>query len=206
MVAMLAVGVLAAVVTGLFGEWTFAPVAFAMIVGWAAACVTYILWVWLIVGAMDAATTARHATREDPSRATSELLVLLASLASLGGIGFLLFAAHAASVGERGLLAGVAVVSVGLSWALIHTLYTLRYASLYYRGVVGGIDFNQEELPRYSDFAYLSFTLGMTYQVSDTNLQNHEMRVTALRHGLLSFPFGSGILATVINLVAGLLS
>lgn len=206
MVAMLAVGVLAAVVTGLFGEWTVAPVAFAMIVGWAAACVTYILWVWLIVGAMDAATTARHATREDPSRATSELLVLLASLASLGGIGFLLFAAHAASVGERGLLAGVAVVSVGLSWALIHTLYTLRYASLYYRGVVGGIDFNQEELPRYSDFAYLSFTLGMTYQVSDTNLQNHEMRVTALRHGLLSFPFGSGILATVINLVAGLLS
>lgn len=206
MVAMLLVGVLAAVVTGLFGAWTFAPVAFAVIVGWAAACVTYILWVWLIIGAMDAATTARHATREDPSRATSELLVLLASLASLGGIGFLLFAAHAASVGERGLLAGVAVVSVGLSWALIHTLYTLRYASLYYRGVVGGIDFNQEELPRYSDFAYLSFTLGMTYQVSDTNLQNHEMRVTALRHGLLSFPFGSGILATVINLVAGLLS
>jgi uncharacterized membrane protein len=104
----------------------------------------------------------------------------------------------------RGSLAGVAVVSVALSWGLIHTLFTLRYASLYYWDQEGGIDFNQDEPPRYSDFAYLAFTLGMTFQVSDTNLQSNDIRATALRHGLLSYVFGSVILATLINLIVGL--
>jgi uncharacterized membrane protein len=102
------------------------------------------------------------------------------------------------------LLAALAVGSVALSWLLVHTLFTLRYARLYYRGAVGGINFNQAEPPQYTDFAYLAFTLGMTFQVSDTNIQNHEIRSTALRHSLLSFVFGSIILATIINLVAGL--
>jgi uncharacterized membrane protein len=75
---------------------------------------------------------------------------------------------------------------------------------LYYSGSIGGIDFNQKDPPRFADFAYLAFTLGMTYQVSDTNLQSAQIRAAALRHGLLSFVFGSMILATTVNLVAGL--
>jgi uncharacterized membrane protein len=75
---------------------------------------------------------------------------------------------------------------------------------LYYSGMVGGIDFNQTELPRFTDFAYLAFTIGMTYQVSDTNLRSTQIRAAALRHSLLSFLFGSMILATMVNLVAGL--
>jgi uncharacterized membrane protein len=97
------------------------------------------------------------------------------------------------------------VLSVVLSWTLLHTLFTLRYARLYYEGADGGIEFNQTEPPSYGDFAYLAFTLGMTFQVSDTNLKTHLIRMTALRHGLLSYLFGSVILATMINLVAGLL-
>lgn len=197
---MLLVGVLAGAATGAAGDWTF-----AVIVGWGFACIVYIAWVWAVIGRMDAPTTASHATREDPSRAASEFLILLAGLASLGAIGFLLVARPGTSSGQIGALAAVVVVSVALSWALVHTLFTLRYASVYYRDDVGGVDFNQDELPRYTDFAYLSFTIGMTYQVSDTNLQSHAMRMNALRHALLSFPFGSGILATVVNLVAGLL-
>ena len=196
---MLVVGAVAAVLVGLRFEWTI-----AVIVGWAAASVTYVVWVWLVIGHMDAATTEIHATREDPSRAVSDLLVLLASLASLGAIVFLLIGAHEAIGAQRGVLAALAVVSVGLSWTLIHTLFTVRYASLYYRDGEGSVDFNQVDPPRYSDFAYLSFTLGMTFQVSDTNLQTHAIRVTALRHGLLSYLFGSVILATMINLLAGL--
>lgn len=196
---MLVVGVIAAVVTGMLDAWPF-----SLIIGWAAACVTYIAWVWLAVGRLDATETAHHATREDPSRRASELLVLLASLASLGAIAFLLQAAST-SLSQRGGLAAIAVASVALSWALIHTLYTLRYASLYYRGEDGGIDFNQPDAPSYGDFAYLAFTIGMTYQVSDTSIQTHQIRMTALGHALLSFPFGAGILATLINLVAGLL-
>lgn len=197
---MLIVGVIAGVAAGVRGDWTL-----AVILGWAAACVTYIAWVWIAVGRQDADKTARHAIREDPSRGISEFLILLAGLASLGAIVVLLLGTTTTSGPQRGLLAGVAIASVALSWVLVHTLFTLRYASLYYGDAPGGVDFNQTEPPQYSDFAYLAFTIGMTYQVSDTSIQSHALRMATLQHALLSFPFGSVILATLINLVAGLL-
>jgi uncharacterized membrane protein len=105
----------------------------------------------------------------------------------------------------KAALAGLAILSVALSWLMLHTLFTLRYALLYYQDKPeGGVDFNQQEPPRYSDFAYLGFTLGMTFQVSDTDLQTTTIRATALRHALLSYLFGAIILATTINLIAGL--
>ena len=79
-----------------------------------------------------------------------------------------------------------------------------RYARLYYLNGSSGIDFNQDEQPTYVDFAYLAFTIGMTYQVSDTDLKTRTIRATALRQALLSFVLGAVILATTINLVAGL--
>jgi uncharacterized membrane protein len=103
-------------------------------------------------------------------------------------------------------LAGLAVMSVALSWLVVHTLFTLRYARVYYGGTPGGIDFNQSDPPCYSDFAYLAMSIGMTYQVSDTDLTSHAMRATALRHALLSFLFGSVILGTTINLIVSLSS
>ncbi|MGO4691738.1 DUF1345 domain-containing protein [Glaciibacter sp. 2TAF33] len=199
LVLMLIVGLLVAAATGVLVGWEVAPIT-----GWAAACVLYIARVWFTVGRMDAASTASHATREDPNRGISDLLVLLASVASLGAIVFLLIQAHASSNSQKVELAVLAVLSVALSWSLIHTLFTLRYASLYYGGPDGGVNFNQTEPPQYTDFAYLAFTLGMTFQVSDTNLQTHVVRATALRHALLSYVFGTVILATLINLLAGL--
>lgn len=203
-VSMLAVGAIAAVLTGVLAAWSYAPV-----VGWIAASLTYIGWVWLRIGRMDHTATRSHATREDPSRAAADILLVVASLASLGVVAFVLIRASTASGLERGVLASLAIASVALSWTVIHTLYTLRYASLYYSGEPGGVDFTQGSSdhgyePDYGDFAYLSFTLGMTYQVSDTGLQGRAFRVTALRHGLLSYVFGAVILATTINLVAGL--
>ncbi len=103
------------------------------------------------------------------------------------------------------LQAGFALFSVFVSWTLIHTVFTLRYTRLYYSGEVGGIDFNQDdEAPQYSDFAYLSFTIGMTFQVSDTNIETKQIRQAALRHAWISFPMGAVIIATSINLVSGL--
>ncbi len=197
--AMLIVGLIAAVATGLSGAW-----GYAFVVGWIAAALFYTAWVWLRIGRMGAEATRAHATREDPSRGVADLLLVLASLASLGNVAFVLVTAASASGFERVVLAALAIASVGLSWGLIHTLYTLRYARLYYTEEVGGVDFNQAEDPDYADFAYLSFTLGMTYQVSDTSLQSRAFRLSALRQGLLSYLFGAVILATVINLVAGL--
>jgi uncharacterized membrane protein len=101
---------------------------------------------------------------------------------------------------------GLGLASVILSWALVHTIFTLRYAHLYYDGPDGGIDFNGSGPPDYADFAYLAFTIGMTFQVSDTALRAAVIRRTALRHGLLSYLFGTGVLATSINVIASLSS
>ena len=97
----------------------------------------------------------------------------------------------------------MALLSVGLSWTLVHTVYAARYATMFY-ATKHGVDFNEPLPPRYSDFAYLAFTIGMTYQVSDTDLTNKEIRAVALRHALLSYSLGAVVLATTINLVAGL--
>ena len=94
---------------------------------------------------------------------------------------------------------------MALSWLLVHSTFTLRYARTYYSRPEGGIDFNEDEAPTYQDFAYLAVTIGMTFQVSDTNLTTKAIRRIALRHALLSFLFGSVIVGLVINVVSSLL-
>jgi len=84
------------------------------------------------------------------------------------------------------------------------TRCTPRGTPVYYIDEDGGIDFNEPDPPTYLDFAYLAFTIGMTFQVSDTDLTHKVIRATALRHALLSYLFGAIIVATTINLVAGL--
>jgi uncharacterized membrane protein len=125
-------------------------------------------------------------------------------VASLGAVAFVIVGSNNAHGAVAALLAALALGSVAVSWLLIQTLFTLRYAVLYYSGTVGGIDFNSAEPPRYADFAYVAFTLGMTYQVSDTNITDGQIRVAILRQGLQSYLFGAVILATTINLVVGL--
>ncbi len=201
LLVMLAAGVLAGVASGLLFGWEYAAT-----VGWAIACIVYIAWVWLAVLRLDGAGTKAHADREDPTSGISELLTLIASIGSIGAVVILIVAAKNAHGVEAVLVPIVAVLSLALSWFLVHTLFTLRYARLYFDGAEGGIDFNQKEVPQYTDFAYLAFTLGMTYQVSDTDLQTHAIRALALRHALISYLFGAVILAATINLVAGLAS
>ena len=97
------------------------------------------------------------------------------------------------------------VATVIISWLLVHTLFTLRYAHLYYRAEPGGIDFKTgDDHPDYGDFAYVAFTVGMTFQVSDTDVTDPMIRRTVLRHALLAFVFGTIIVAMSINIIAGL--
>jgi Predicted membrane protein len=200
LIAMAVFGVIVGVIVSAVTDGVYGLVA-----GWAAASAFYVAWVWLVVGRLDAAKTKAHATREDPGSAISEFLVLAASVASLGGVALLLIRAHTVHGAVQGAVAGLAVFSVALSWLLIHTLYMLRYARVYYSHPIGGIDFNNpDESPRYVDFAYLSFDLGMTYQVSDTSLRTSQLRSIVLRHTLLSYVFGAVVLATTINLIANL--
>lgn len=189
-------GVLAAVGAGTLFRWQLAPV-----VGWISAAGVFLLLTWLAVGRMNAEQTARYATREDPTAAVSGSLLIVASIASLGGVAVML-----TDPGHIGKLTAalLGVASVAASWFTVHTLFTLRYAAVYYRGPDGGVSFNQDEPPAYADFAYLAFTLGMTYQVSDTDLTAPAIRRTALRHALLSYLLGAVVLAITINLVGSI--
>jgi uncharacterized membrane protein len=113
-------------------------------------------------------------------------------------------AAHSASGLAADVLAALGLVTVAVSWFTVHTIFALRYALLYYTEPEGGVDFHQDEPPCYRDFAYLAFTIGSTFQVSDTDLQTTQIRATVLRHSLLSYLFGAVILAVLINLIASL--
>jgi uncharacterized membrane protein len=194
-----AIGAVATAGSALFLPWTLAPM-----VGWDVAAVTFTCWVWAVTWRFDARQTARHAEREDPTRTAADAILLGAAVASLIAVGVVIVQAASDTGPARLAEAGFGVASVILSWALIHTVYALRYARLYYTGPDGGADFHQEDAPQYSDFAYLSFTVGMTFQVSDTELNNADFRANVLRHSLLSYMFGTIIIALTINLVAGL--
>lgn len=195
----LLIGLLAGVATAWLGGADFAPA-----VGWDVAAIVLLAWVWWTIWPMSSAETGSHATHEDPTRAVSDVLLLSSAVASLAAVGLVVVASASAHGAGRGLLAGLGLATVALSWAVVHTTFTLRYALLYYTGPDGGIDFNQGPPPRYSDFAYLAFTMGMTFQVSDTDLKTPVIRATALRHGLLSYLFGAVIVAATINLIAGM--
>lgn len=202
--AMVVVAVLVGAGVTVWDSWEL-----GLVVGWAAACLLYVVWVWMLIGRMGAAATAIHARREDPARGVADALVLIASVASLGAVAMLLVEGHDASDARSGALAATALVGVALSWLLVHTLFTLRYAAQYFEGEPlpsGGrdIDFNTDAAPRFVDFAYVAFSVGMTFQVSDTSLRTSELRGLVLRHALLSYVFGTVVVATTINLAISL--
>lgn len=170
----------------------------ALLLGWD---VTTLVLLFIIVTDMRGVTakeTARIAQRDDMNHSLMDVITLLASTASIGAVVFLL-----SSPSKSLTHIGFGLLSIVLSWAIVHMVYALRYAAMYYRNGEKGIDFGPES-PRFSDFLYLAYTLGMTYQVSDTNFTNSAFRRVALGHVLLSFLFGVAILAITINFLASL--
>ena len=196
-----------AVVAGVVAAAVTVPLlgfAAALLVGWAVLALTSVIWVLVMVWPMDAVKTRAHATSEDPGRQLARLVALVGSLVSLGAVGIVLIQTRERSQAEALLLAGIALVSVVSSWALVQVDYMLRYAARWYAEPVGGINFNQDEDPEYTDFAYFAVGLGMTYQVADTNVRTNEIRRIVIAQTLLAYVFGSVILASIINLVAGI--
>jgi uncharacterized membrane protein len=193
-------GILSCGVVALVTPWQV-----AVLLGWDVMATSFLVWVrWTIRGS-DSEETAILAKTEDPSRALADLVLVAASVASLLGVGFALVKASSGAGAARAMITAVAVLSVTLSWLSVHTLFTLRYADLYY-AADGGIDFHDDRAPDYGDFAYVAFTIGMTFQVSDTDLVSRPIRMAALRHALLSYLFGIAVIATTINAVASLLN
>jgi uncharacterized membrane protein len=195
----LAIGATAGLIAAFVMPWQAVP-----LLTWVAAALTWIASVWISIAPMDNVSTRRNATREDPHGPAADALLLSASVASLGAVVLGILKAGNSHGWEKLLLLATGIAAIVASWAVVHTVFTLRYAALYYRHPEGGVNFNEDDEPSYIDFAYLAFTIGMTYQVSDTNLTTKAIRHTALRHALMSYLLGTVIIAATINVAAGL--
>ena len=200
MLASLAAGVVAGLVVG----FPSGQVPAAVLGGWDVAAVVFVVWTWWAVWGLDQPASAARAENEDPTQGVADLVLLSCAVVSLGAVIVVLVTGQDGK--GRTMIADLALaaVSVVASWAVVHTVYALKYARLYYVGEDGGVDFHGDHPPTYQDFAYLAFTVGMTFQVSDPEINSREIRATVLRHSLLAYLFGAVILAATINLLAGL--
>jgi uncharacterized membrane protein len=196
----LAAGLVTGVVVGLLTSLRLLP-----LVTWTVTVVVLLGWVWSKSWPQDPGGTKRLAEEERRTRST-DVWLLAAAVVSLAVV----VLALVQSSSQRGAVAVasviLSVISVAASWALVNTVYAFKYARLYYLDEPDsrGIDFKQEHDPSYSDFAYLAFTVGMSFAVSDTEPTDSRIRKVALGHALLSYAFGTGVLAVAINLVTNL--
>ena len=180
---------------------------------WDIYAIVVVLMAWITICTANPRTIQRRARLQDSSRTLIFVFILVAACMSLLAV-ILLLREHRELNKTGGLHLFMAALAVIESWFLIHTVFTLRYAHIFYRseqeadveGSGGGLNFPGGLNPDYQDFAYFSFIIGMTCQVSDVNITSRSMRRLALLHGLLSFAFNTVILALSINVISGLLA
>lgn len=176
----------------------FDPVA-RVLVGLGVALLAYSLPLILLFVRLDEGETEEHFAQVDPSRSEIEALVLLAALSGLAAVGAMMVRGR--TVPE----AALCLLTVAAAWLAVHTTYTLRYAKHYLAAEPGCIELKGSDgRPRLSDFAYVAFNLGMTYQISDTDLSTPAIRRMVWGHTMLSYLFGTVIIASALNLLVSL--
>jgi uncharacterized membrane protein len=196
----LAAGLVAGAAVGVLTTFELLP-----LVSWTVTVTVLLAWVWRKSWPQDRDGTERLAEEESRTRST-DVWLLAAAVASLGVV----VVALVQSGSQRGPTAVASVLlsvaSVALSWALVNTVYAFKYARMYYLDEpdAGGIDFKQDQDPTYSDFAYMAFTVGMSFATAETEPTSTRIRRVVLGHALLSYAFGTGVLAVAINLVTNL--
>jgi uncharacterized membrane protein len=185
------------------------------LVCWIGFALTVILLDWIIIFSSHPQEVRRIAKLQDSSLTFLFVFISAASIASLVAIIFLFKSTKGLSTAAKSEHILLAVGAVIISWWMLHTVYTLRYAHLYYdtqtdidganKGI-GGLLFPGKEQPDYLDFVYFSFIVGMTFQVSDVNITSRRIRRVCIMHSLMSFAFNTAILALSINVVSGMIS
>jgi uncharacterized membrane protein len=176
---------------------------FGLLAGWLAGALLVDVWLWATIWPLDARATRSHVKEEDPGRRVGSFVGLFCSVASVGAIGYLLLQ-RAPTTRLVVIQAALCVISVVVAWITVHTIFTVRYAHIYYSEPDGGFDFHQHQPPRYSDFAYVAFTVGMSYAISDTDVGKSEIRRLVLLHALISYLLGAVVLGATINLLVSL--
>lgn len=177
-----------------------------LLVSWLVYALVVLGLIWLVIGRANARQVAEQ---EDESRPVIFLFTVGGALVSLFAVVVLLGSIEELSSSETIRHVGLSGLTVVSSWLLTHSTFTLHYAHLYYNPDdsqrVGGLDFPGNEPPDYLDFAYYSFVVGMTFQVSDVVITSRRLRRLTLLHGLLSFAFNTLIIALTISAVSSLL-
>jgi uncharacterized membrane protein len=201
----LVASVAASAVTALVLAWVTSW-QMTMVTSWCAGGGVFVATLVPLVVRADGDMTRQVATVEDESRASSNLILLASSTVSLVGVGLALSHARHVHGTQEAVLTAFATLTVVISWFVVHLVFTLHYAHRYYSPPIGGVTLRGADQPAYVDFAYLAFTIGMTFQVADTELQHPEFRRAVLGHSLLSYLFGAVILAATVNIVASTLS
>lgn len=184
---------------------------FRFLLLWDVFAFTYCAFCWIIFFSRTDTEIRQVASREDGSRMLVFILILLACFVSMLMVLQLILSKNAGDAGKLFYLI-VVVAGILLSWFMVHTLFTIHYAYLYYDDAegnpaihAGGLEFPEEHArPNYLDFAYFAFVIGMTFQVSDIQINRRKIRQVVLLHGLLSFGLNTFIVALTINLIAGL--
>lgn len=190
------------------------PAAVHVMVGWLAYALSTISLAWITILTSHPAEVKREAYAQDSSKKLVFMFVVAAAFVSLFAIIMLL-----KSQGTQDKHSNITAIFLTLScivssWWLVHTVFTLRYAHLFYEGIVDtpqgqdvkpGLTFPGDEDPDYLDFTYFSFVLGMTFQVSDVEITSRRIRRLAFMHGVLSFAFNTVIVAFSINIISTLI-
>jgi uncharacterized membrane protein len=176
---------------------------------WNVFSISYIITSWIIFYTRPVADIEKMANKEDGSRIFVLISILVSSFASMFIVLLLMVSAGGSSELDIGKII-LSITGIMSSWTMLHTIFTLHYAHLYYSKnrdddiTISGLDFPREKKPDYVDFAYFSFIIGMTFQVSDVQINSRIIRRTALAHSLLAFALNTFVVALTINLIAGL--
>lgn len=198
LVYALALGLLCTVFVGLAAD-----VHWGILVGLTTMALVFVLLNLMVLWPMTTPQTADHAVREEYRPVLEELLIVAASVVAMVGMGLVLVIEKDH---QGALAAAIGLTGVFLAWGMLHMMYTTQYAHHYFSGGEGGLDFNQRNSPCYVDFLYFSFSVGMTYGTTDVNIESTAVRRIVVRHALLSFLFGTVILASGVSLVSGVLT
>jgi len=184
------------------------------ILTWDVFALSVLILAWLTIITTPAHNLRARAQEQDVSRTIIFVFVVLAACAGLFAVGYLFFANRNVQNPHFVLHLLMSLLAIVSSWMLVHTVFGLRYAHTYYgdpdgpvgpRDHAGGLEFPGDRSPDYMDFAYFSFVIGMTFQVSDVVITSRQFRKLVLLHGMLSFGFNTVILALTINTVSTLI-
>lgn len=179
----------------------------SLVLCWLGFCISYILVSWYTFYTMPVTTIAKKAQQEDGSQLFVSLFIIVVTLSCFISVLMIIISTKEKQL-DNSFIIIICMFAMLASWCLVHTIYTFHYARLYYENDSNGsgLEFPGDDKPDYMDFAYFSFVMGCTFQVSDVGISSKKIRRVALFHGLLSFALNTFVVALTINIISGFIN